>query len=366
MDRPAKKLKILHVVLSIGETNTTYNEHCLPMVEKRDIAIVTYFRSKITPPKTIQLFEGDDSFSGFFRTLKTALNAKEFDIIHAHSPHVALLFLIASLFGPRRWLASSIVTVHDSYQDFKLRNKLLFIPVFATFRRVVCCSQASYQSFPRFYKWLAGKRLTFVQNGVDITRVDATLAKTAPRQAQRKGFTTVGVSRLIEVKNPFTVLSAFQQGTEPSSRMVYIGDGALRPELIEKSNALGLDGRVTFTGLIPREKVFENLLNADVYISASRGEGLPIAVLEAMACRCPVILSDIQPHREIASGVDFIPLVDPDDVQGFAREIRRFQNMPESERCEIGLRCRRLVEERLSLEAMHTRYNEVYAQIAGR
>ncbi|MFN8454778.1 MAG: hypothetical protein U0401_08940 [Anaerolineae bacterium] len=47
---------------------------------------------------------------------------------------------------------------------------------------MICCSQASYESFPAFYKWLAGDRLGVVQNGLDIARVDRIAANTTPPQ----------------------------------------------------------------------------------------------------------------------------------------------------------------------------------------
>jgi glycosyltransferase involved in cell wall biosynthesis len=141
-----------------------------------------------------------------------------------------------------------------------------------------------------------------------------------------------------------------------------MGDGSLRPSLLTQSKA---DDRVQFTGLIAREEVFEQLLNADLFISTSRGEGLPISVLEAMACRCPVLLSDIPPHREIAEGVDFIPLVHPEDAAGFAREIKKFREMSLAERIAIGRKCRKLVEERFSLPVMHAGYEEIYAELSG-
>ena len=150
------RLRILHVVLSIGPTNSPYNEHCLPMSEKRDISICTYFPSKIRPPATINLFEGDSSLKGFFRTLRSALDAKEYDVVHAHTPHVALLLLAVTLFRTGKSSASDVVTVHDSYPNYKLRNRLLFLPVFARFRKVVCCSYASFASFPLVFTRLAG------------------------------------------------------------------------------------------------------------------------------------------------------------------------------------------------------------------
>ncbi len=84
-----------------------------------------------------------------------------------------------------------------------------------------------------------------------------------------------------------------------------------------------------------------------------------------MACRCPVLLSDIPPHREIAEGVDFIPLVQTEDVAGFAREIKKFREMTPSQRAAIGEKCRKLVEDRFSLPAMHAGYAEVYSEITG-
>ena len=363
MHQSKGNLSILHLILVVKETSAPYNEHCLPWADKRDVTICTYFGSDITPPKTITLYEGDGSPRGFFRVLRSALNEKEYDIVHAHSPHVGLLFLVATLFSHRKFGFSTVITVHDSFPNFKLRNRLMFMPVFASFQRVVCCSKASYDSFPDFFKRLAGDRLCYVQNGLDIARVDRIAANAHQHPHQTRDFTIISISRLVDIKNPFSVLTAFRQNTNQTSRLVFIGDGPLRHSLIAKSREVGLENQIEFTGLIPREKVFEYLLNADLFISTSRGEGLPVSVLEAMACRCPVLLSDIPPHREIAEGVDFIPLIQPDDPAGFAREIKKFGEMPVSERITIGQKCRALVEERFSLHAMHAGYQEIYSRI---
>ena len=363
-----RKLSILHIVISIGETNAAYNGHCLPLAEERDITICTYFRSDITPPANIKLYRGNGSIKGFLHGLRAALDAEEYDVIHIHSPHLGILFLIATRFGSHRQFASSaVVTVHDSYTNYKLRNRLMFLPIFASFSRIVCCSQASFNSFPLLYKWVAGDRLGVVQNGLDIARVDRIAEKILDKEpVQDSDFTMVAISRLVDIKNPFAVLSAFQQGMDQNSRLTYIGDGFLRNALITKSREIELDTYVEFTGLIPRENVFEHLLHADLFLSSSRGEGLPISVLEAMACSRPVLLSDIPPHREIAEGVDFIPLVQSDNVPGFAREIQKFREMSVSERSMIGQKCRKLVEKRFSLGAMHAGYEEIYTQIMGR
>ncbi len=358
------KLSILHILLAVKETSAPYNEHCLPMANARNIAVCGYFKGDLTPPVSIRLFEGDGSIPGFFRALKAALQDRSYDVIHVHSPHLGVLFLLAALFD-RRITPATVVTVHDSYPNYKTRNKLLFLPVFAGFRRVVCCSRASFESFPSFYKFLAGDRLSYSQNGPDIERIDRIAARHAPAPAAPDSFKIVSIGRMAAIKNPLGLLEAFGKSAEAHSRLMWIGEGTLRPALTEKAEALELAEQIEFTGLIPRETVFDHLLDADLYVSASLGEGLPLSVMEAMACGCPVLLSDIPPHRELAETVDFIPLVKPEDVDGFARELRRFRAMPAEERKAIGRKCRRLVQERFSMTAMHARYAGIYSQVSG-
>lgn len=362
MSESKEKLKILRIILAIRETSAPYNQFSLAWADKHDITICTYFASDTVPSKTVDVFEGNGSVRGFFQALKAALHGKEYDVIHVHSPHLGCLFLLAAIFFYRRLLNSTVMTVHDSYQNYKSRNKLMFIPVFASFRRIVCCGQASYDSFPAFYKWLAGDRLCAIPNSLDVARVDRIAANITQRR-QSNLFNVVAVSRLLDIKNPFAVLMAFHQGSDETGRLTYMGDGPFRPALISKSKELGIQDRAEFTGVVPREQVFQSLLNADLFISTSRGEGLPVSVLEAMACGCPVLLSDIPPHREIAESLSFIPLIQQDDIAGFAREIKKFSAMSVSERKSLGQACRKVIEERFSLPVMHAAYEEVYRQV---
>jgi glycosyltransferase involved in cell wall biosynthesis len=354
------RLRILHVLLSIGETSAPYNEHCLAAVHKREIAVCTYFPSRVIPPQTIALFEGDGSPTGFVCALKAALASRAWDIIHVHAPQAALVLLATHLWARRELRAASVYTVHNSFHNYKVRNRLLLIPTFLCFRRVVCCSRVARDSFPRLFRRLAGGRLCVVQNGVDIDRLDRIVATGSTRDG---AFTVTSVGQLIERKDPQCVLDAFAAADDRQSRLVFVGAGHLRERLTGQIRARGIADRVEFTGLVPRETVYEHLSRAHVFVSASRGEGLPVAVLEAMACRCPVVLSDIPPHREIAAGTDFIRLVPPGDVDAFAREVKKFRAMSPDERMAIGQKCREVAECRFSLRAMHAGYENVYTQV---
>jgi len=167
---------------------------------------------------------------------------------------------------------------------------------------------------------------------------------------------------LESVKDPLALLEAFARafGQDGDARLVFIGAGKLEETLQARTGHLALRDRVDLTGLIPRDDVFVSYAEADVFVSTSHGEGLPVAVLEAMAAGCPVILSDIPPHREVAEDAEFIPFVAPGDLEGFAREIRRYEEMPPEERHAIGRRCRAHVLERFTLPIMHATTEVVY------
>lgn len=360
----ADRLRILHLILVLGPTNSQYNEHCLPMVGRRELSICTYFPPKLEAPEEIKLFAGDGSLRGFFRALRAALDAGGYDAIHAHAPQSGLLLLVALVaWGRFRRLRRSLVyTVHDSFYDYKPRNKLFMLPTLATYRRVVFCSHAAYESLPASVKRLVGGRYRVVQNAADTARVDRVLARAGyPRPLS--GFTVLSVCRLEKVKDPVTLLSAFRLASESDERLVFVGEGSLRPELEREVAAGGLTDRVTLTGLIQREEVFVRCAEADLFVSASHGEGLPVGVMEAMTAGCPVVLSDIAPHRELLAGASFVPLVTPGDTEGFAHQIRRFRSMTGEERRRIGAQCRELVTSRFGLERMHAGYEAVYRDL---
>ena len=356
-----KTLSILHIVLGVSETSMPYNEFALKQAEHHKVSLATFFTSKEVSPSII-LYEGDNTFLGFYRLIKKIFTNKDFDIVHVHSPHVALMLLIMQPFLSFD-IEAALYTVHNSFPSYKPRNKLLMLLPFQFYPRVVFCSYASYESFPRIYKKLVGNRSRVVQNGMNIDRVDQLLQSIEKREFANT-FKIAVVGRLIDIKNPFVALRAFNQASKRKSELIFIGEGLLKDNLVQKVDKLGLTGKVTFTGLVSREDVYQLLSNIDLLLSTSRGEGLPIAVLEAMACRCPVILSDIAPHREIAEDADFITLINPDNINGFAEAIRRFQTMSYSERSEVGKKCRKLVEDRFDLSIMLKQYENIYLELS--
>jgi glycosyltransferase involved in cell wall biosynthesis len=352
----------LRVLNAIQETAAPYHQFSLPVADQHTLTLCSYFEPTGPVSAQITLFSGDDSLKGFLRALRTALQADHYEVIHVHSSQVAFLMVLFHLLRLARYEAPTVYTVHTSYPNLKARNRFLTLVAFVMFHRIVFVSHASYASFPSLFRKIAGWRATVIQNGVDIDRIDRAVSQEG-RALSTGSFTVVAVGRLIALKNPLSILEAFHRSGISDSCLIFIGDGVLKEELITRCQTLGLTDQVIITGLLPRDEVYRQLHSADLFVSASQVEGLPLAVLEAMACRCPVLLSDIPSHREIARTSDFIPVVPVHDVNSLAGEIKRLRAMTLEQRTGIGEKCRRIVEEHFNLTMMHKKYEEVFLQM---
>jgi glycosyltransferase involved in cell wall biosynthesis len=109
-------------------------------------------------------------------------------------------------------------------------------------------------------------------------------------------FVVLHTGSLIKRKQPLEVLAAFlESNLSKNGLLAFAGDGSLVEQCM-----LAASGSRNISFLGHRSDLVELLGAADVVVSNSTSEGLPMALLEACACGLRVIASDIQPHRYIA------------------------------------------------------------------
>jgi glycosyltransferase involved in cell wall biosynthesis len=232
--------------------------------------------------------------------------------------------------------------------------------------RLVACSHAVARSFDAMSR-ATGAPVTVVPNGIADTA-----APSVDTAAREKARTELGASphevvlatigRLEEQKGHAFLLPALARmaAQGPGAvRLVVIGDGALRAALEERARAEGVADRVAFTGLRPD---VERLLPAiDVVVFPSLFEGLPIALLEAMAAgRCivatdiPGIVEAVRPEREAL-------IVPRADVAALAGALARVASDAEL-RQRLGAAARRRFADEFTAARMVERYGAVYRE----
>jgi glycosyltransferase involved in cell wall biosynthesis len=110
----------------------------------------------------------------------------------------------------------------------------------------------------------------------------------------------VSVGRLTTQKSLPDLVRAFAAGSGPTDRLVLLGDGPLRDEVLDLARELAIDGRVQLLGFL--DPPWSEIAAADALVLASREEGMPNVILEALAVGTPVIATeDLEVLRGLAS-----------------------------------------------------------------
>ena len=138
------------------------------------------------------------------------------------------------------------------------------------------------------------------------------------------------------------------------------GDGPMRPAVERMIHEAGLSGRIFLPGYVMN--IWSWMKRADVFVSVSLFEGMPNTVMEAMACGCPAVVSDIPQHREILDD-DSAVFVSPSDPMSIAAGIDRL--LGDTEEAGRKALCAKERTLQWSIPAMAERYERAYLEILG-
>ena len=149
----------------------------------------------------------------------------------------------------------------------------------------------------------------------------------------------------------------------PDTQFVFCGSGPLREELEALARRLGVDGHVTFAGLVDNETISQYCAAADVFVLPSLLEACPTVALEALACGTPVVSSDnpggIELNGLFGPDVTVVPRREPkalaDAVNGFLAAKRRTNDATVE-----------LIERRFRLHAVAARFQSIYRRVLDR
>jgi glycosyltransferase involved in cell wall biosynthesis len=260
--------------------------------------------------------------------LNKLLNKEHYDIIHTHMPVPAVAARLAHTGHPPSQL---IHTEHNVWQRYRRPTYWGNALTYKRNAKVIAVSEAVAESIDR--RWLPDEeRLVVVRHGLCLSeRQEAPSRAEARRELglPEDGLVVGTVGNLTPKKGHSILIDAFERlrVTNPDARLVIIGGGPLEQRLRSELVARGLADVVLMTG--SRADVQQLLPAFDIYASASLYEGLPIAVVEALAAGLPVVVTDAGGTGEVVrSGVDGL-VVQAGDAESLTDALRLLGADPE-------------------------------------
>jgi glycosyltransferase involved in cell wall biosynthesis len=258
--------------------------------------------------------------------LRELVRTARIDVVHAHSPMVAALARPALRTLPRGDRPALIGTEHNVWSSHHRATRWanrLTLPLEAA---TVAVSDEVRNSMPA----RLARRAEVVIHGVDV---GAITGRRGEREAAREELGVPGdqllvvtVANLRANKDYPTLLAAARQltrGDEPV-QFVSVGQGPLAEELGDQLDRLGLAGRFRFLGY--REDPIRVLVAGDVFCLSSRFEGLPIAMLEAMASGLPVVATRVGGIPSVVTDGKEGRLVPPGDPTALASALAELRD----------------------------------------
>ena len=209
------------------------------------------------------------------------------------------------------------------------------------------------------------ERITVIPNGVDVARFDAPVDVDGARHALGADRAPLvgSVGCLAPRKDYGTLLEALAQlsGRGLDFRAALVGDGPDRAALEARAAALALTPRIAFLG--ERDDVARLLPGMDVFVLSSREEGIPNALLEAMAAGRACVATAVGGTPEVLEDGRTGWLVPPAAPGALAGALAEALASPD-EAGRRGAAARTAVRTGMSIEAMVARHEEFYSRIA--
>lgn len=243
---------------------------------------------------------GERGFKSLFsirKKLHNCLQLNTIDIIHVH----CLRSLILTALLPKRFSTKRCDTMHINPFDHSMYSfgfigggllGLFQLSLFKRLDMVMPCSFTLAESVKK-YKL----KMQTIPNGVDVQEFNTTSLENKNLLRKKLNIPQdiplfIVASRVSKEKNIGQILKAFAN-IKVDYRLIILGDGKLLEEYKQQYES----PNTVFQGFVNNVKEYMQM--ADFYISASKAEGMPCSILEALACGLPVILSNLDRHQEI-------------------------------------------------------------------
>jgi len=290
------------------------------------------------------------------------LRAEHADLVHAHLPLAGVVGrLAASLAG-----VPLVYTEHNLQERYHPWTRRANLATWRLQAEVVAVSAEVADSIRRH----VGSRVpvSVVRNGIEVRRRadPQRVAEVRRRFDLPAAGPVVGTVAVLRVQKRLDLwLEVARRVLEqvPSTRFLVVGDGPLRSDLEALVVRMGIGRQVRFAGLQEDVQPFLDVL--DVYLMSSEFEGLPLALLEAMASGVAVVATAVGGVPEVIEPRREGLLVPFGETPALAEAVIGLLHDP-ARRHDLGAAGRKRVERDFGIDRMARQLEEIYARVTGR
>jgi len=290
----------------------------------------------------------------FFRALTL-----DYDIVLSQGPVATLLGAMLSRLRGKRLVARPAGVAYTQPQYPPVLRRVLYHLERQAYRRadaVVFLSDAERCQFERKLGYLP-ERWRVIPTGVEAVEVSRDEVQELRRELGGGGALITFVGRLVGVKGVDLLISAVKD-LEGDFKVLIVGDGPDRKKLESLAEGHGLRDRVVFTGW--RSDVQAILAASDIFVLPSYSEGLPIALLEAMAAGKACVVTNI--GLPVEDGKDAL-VVSPGDVNGLREALKKLLHS-EDLRKKLGENARRRARRDFSWQRAAEAYLRLFRELS--
>lgn len=254
------------------------------------------------------------------------LKKEKFFLVHCHTPMGGVLTRIA-VWNYRIKEKRKICVLYTAHGFHFYRGAPLFYWIFfypmerllaIQTDRLITINLEDYQRAKSFRLRKGGTACYVPGVGIDVAKLQSQISKVEKQQILKQKFSCLlfYAGELNREKNVKTLIKALAKMKQKDCALLICGEGPEKKNLKQLVVQYDLAERVIFAGY--RSDIPELMKLSDIFFFASKREGRSVAVMEAMACSLPAIVSNIRGNSELIVQGKGGFLIKPEDADGFA------------------------------------------------
>ena len=285
------------------------------------------------------------------RKYKKLIKSFRPDVVHAHMVHANLFTRLNRIVSR---VPKVVCTAHSSNEGGTVRMLAYKMTNFLSDTNTHVSQEAKDIFIAK--RAFTEKNLITLYNGIDIQRYKKSINKS---KADEEVLNIIAVGRFYDPKDYPNLIHAYgllRKNTHQKTKLTIVGDGELRPQIEQLIQELNLNDSIELLG--HRTDIPQLLSQADIFVLASKFEGLPTVVIEAMACECYVVATDCGGTAEILGSTG--KLVPIQDSQALAAALKEVLSLNIEDRRDNNKKARARAEQLFSLESSVEKWLEIY------